>query len=240
MWSLPEINSLNARAKSCATAYNRESKLKTSRKHPCECCSQPSTHHHKYFDIFSDDAKGVRHTCDGCHDDGRGDEGYFTCDCCVRLLVENYTWEIYHRTDPDTGETLCLACAATKYFADDANLIDPKRVTKVVLNPGGGRLFENGVLNLAHASHSLGVKQPLPPGIKFVDNYEFDSMDGHQISGGNLLFDIQQMDAPFFCVCDAGWQFAVSIGLYIREQTGSVPVVLNREAEQLQPLPHHE
>lgn len=210
---------MNARAAANATAINREAKLKKSVKHPCECCGQPSTHHEKWFDIFSNCAKGVRHLCQKCDEDGRGNEGYFVCDSCGRLMVENYTWEIYRHIDPDSDEVQCLSCAAKSYFADDANLIDPKQVKSVVLEPGRGELFEDGVLNIAHAPHVLGVKQPVPKGIRFVDNYEFDNTSGRQISGGNMFFDIQQMDRPFFCVCDAGWQFAVSVGIHVREKS---------------------
>ena len=227
MWCLPSLDKINGTAVANREKYDRQARLKKSAKHSCECCGQPSTVHEKYFDIFSEDAKGVRHLCQSCNDEGRGDEGYFTCDCCGRLKVENYTWEIYRRTDPETGETLCLTCAAKNHFADDANLIDPKTVAQVVLERGDGKLFENGVLNLAHAPHVLGVQQPVPKGIKFVDNYEFDSMSGHQISGGNVLFDIQQLDQPIYCVCDAGYQFAVSIGIYVREQS-SLAVRVNR------------
>jgi hypothetical protein len=222
MWCLPSLDKINAAAVANKKNYDRQIKLKKSVKHSCECCGQPSTVHEKWYDIFSDDAKGVRHLCQSCAEDGRGDEGYFTCDCCGRLMVENYTWERYEK------DGICLACAAVEYFNNDENLIDPKQVEKVVLEPGKGRLFESGVLNIAHAPHVLGVKQAVPKGIKFVDNAEFDSMDGHQISGGNMLFDIQQMTQPFYCVCDSGWQFAFSIGLYIREHsTPSLAVRVN-------------
>jgi hypothetical protein len=210
MWSLPDINSMNARAASNAKKIQREANLKTSRKFPCECCGKPSSVHEKWFDIFSDDAKAVRHLCQSCAEDGRGDEGFFTCDSCNRLIVENYTWERYEQNG------ICLACAAENYFSNNDNLIDPKQVKSVVLQRDG-ELFEDGVLNLAKAPHVLGVKQPIPAGVEFVENFEFDSTSGRQISGGDMLFDIQQMDKPFFVVCDAAYQFAVSIGLYVRE-----------------------
>ena len=220
MWSLPEINSLNLHAKSCATAYDREARFKTSRKHPCEGCGRPSTHHDKYFDIFSDDAKGVRHTCERCYDNGRADEGYFTCGCCGRLMVQNYTWEVYS-VERD-GQTFCLACAAKDYFGHDKNAINPQSVVDVELNPGSDRpLLKDGILNLAKAPHALGVKQPVPPGVKFIENFEYDSHSGRQISGGDILETLRSLDKPVFVVLDAAYQFAVSIGLYIREQTPS-------------------
>jgi hypothetical protein len=62
----------------------------------------------------------------------------------------------------------------------------------------------------------LGVKQPLPAGVVFHDNAEFDSSSGHQISGENLLEVIKRLDQPFCLVLDGAYQFAVSIGIYVR------------------------
>lgn len=60
----------------------------------------------------------------------------------------------------------------------------------------GAWLFDaaTGVLNVARCRHVLGVRQPLPKGIKFLDNAEFDSFDGHQISGRRLLDIIAELD----------------------------------------------
>ena len=63
----------------------------------------------------------------------------------------------------------------------------------------------------------VGVRQPLPDGIKFLDNAEFDTFDGHQISGRRLHDIIRELDRPFCPVLDAAYQFAVSIGLYARQ-----------------------
>jgi hypothetical protein len=73
------------------------------------------------------------------------------------------------------------------------------------------------VLNIARRRHVLGVNQPLPAGIKFHDNAEFDSCDGHQISGDDLLDVIKELGSEPFCpVLDAAYQFSVSIGIYLR------------------------
>lgn len=213
MWSLPEIRILNAHARSCAGAYHTEANPPPQHQHKCECCGDKAEVHEKYFDIFSDDAKGVRHLCECCDDTGHGEEGYFRCDCCERLMVENYTWELY-RVELD-GQTLCLTCAAETYFGNTKKLIHPAKVKQVVVERGRP-LFRAGVLNLAAAPHVLGVEQPLPEGIKFVENFEFDSHDGHQISGGNALATIRELRQPFFVALDAGWQFAISVGLYVR------------------------
>jgi hypothetical protein len=74
----------------------------------------------------------------------------------------------------------------------------------------------NGLLDIARCRHVLGVKQPLPGGVVFHDNAEFDSQDGRQISGDNLLDIIRGLDQPFCPVLDAAYQFAVSIGIYVR------------------------
>jgi hypothetical protein len=106
-------------------------------------------------------------------------------------------------------------------LADDANLINPKLVKSVVLEPDSGKpLFdpETGEVNLACAEHVRGVAQPLPKGIRFVDNWEFDSCSGHQISGGDVLFDLQQITEPLILVCDTGYQFSISIGAYVRRR----------------------
>jgi len=79
-----------------------------------------------------------------------------------------------------------------------------------------------GVLNVARCTHVLSVDQPLPAGIKFVDNAEFDSCDGHQISSRPLLDIIRELDTPFCPVLDAAYQFAVSIGIYTRRPAISV------------------
>jgi hypothetical protein len=141
-------------------------------------------------------------------------------------MVENYTWE-YYRVEID-GETLCLKCAAEAYFDDEKNWIDPRFVKEVVLVPhdpslNGANLPlfspQTGVLNVARCQHVLGVQQPLPAGIKFAENAEFDSLDGHQISGRRLLDIVTDLDGqPFVPVLDAAYQFAVSIGIYVRAQ----------------------
>lgn len=215
MWSLPDIKLLNTRAAANLPALRREQKRK--RKPNCEVygCTHRAVESIEWFDIFSDTPKGLVHVCENhLPEDG---EGNFRCDRCQRILADHYTWERYQTTDGD--ETLCLKCAAERHFEDDNNWIDPKLVKKVVLEPRGPALFnrKTGVLNVARCRHVLGVSQPLPDSIKFHDNAEFDSMDGHQISGRGLLDIIQELDEPFCPVLDAAYQFAVSIGLYIRE-----------------------
>jgi hypothetical protein len=218
MWSLPDIKSLNTRAAAAASKLKRVAISK--RKPNCEHwnCNSRATRSYLVYDIFSDDPKAVLHLCER-HDGYSGDpmEGYFTCAHCARVMIENYTWERY-RVELD-GETICLKCAAEAHFSDPKNWIEPQEVKSVILEPGGAPLFDakSGVLNLARCQHVLGVEQPLPAGIKFVENAEFDSCDGHQISGRRLLDVISDLDGqPFVLVLDAAYQFAVSIGIYVR------------------------
>jgi len=228
MWSLPDIKRVNAKAAANATKLKREAARK--RKPNCERCEcsgrkHPANVSFLIYDIFSDDPKDVLHLCHDCvGQSGDPWEGYFTCEACGRVTVENYTWERY-QTELD-GASLCLKCAAERFFADETNWIEPKLVQEVVLAPYNPRLNgENltlfdpatGVLNVARCRHVLGVSQPLPKCVKFHDNAEFDSMDGHQISGRRLLDVIAELNQPFVPVLDAAYQFAVSIGLYVRQ-----------------------
>ena len=218
MWSLPNIKTMNARAAVAASKLKRAARSK--RKPQCGYwnCNSRATRSYLVYDIFSEDPKDLLHLCER-HDGYSGDpmEGYFTCAHCARVIVENYTWE-YYRMELD-GETLCLKCAAEAYFSDPKNWIKPQNVKSVTLEPGAGQLFnaKTGVLNIACCRHVLGVQQPLPMGIKFAENAEFDSCDGHQISGRRFLDMISDLDGqPFVPVLDAGYQFAVSIGIYVR------------------------
>jgi hypothetical protein len=231
MFSLPDIIAMNARA------VVAEPKLKraANRKRKPRCgywnCTSNATVSHLVYDIFSDTAKDVIHLCEH-HDGFSGSpaEGYFTCAHCDRVMVENYTWEVY-RVELD-GETLCLKCAAAAYFSNPKNWIKPQEVKSVTLDPRGAVLFsgKTGVLNVARCRHVLGVQQPLPVGIKFAENAEFDSFDGHQISGRSLLHAIHDLDQPFCPVLDAGYQFAVSIGLYVRAEIRQADVLREEAA----------
>jgi hypothetical protein len=160
MWSLPDINRLNATAAGQAAKLKRQARAR--RKPKCECwnCTDRATVSHLVYDIFSDDPKDVLHLCEQ-HDGyyGNPHEGYFICDECQRVMVDHYTWERYAITVED--RTLCLCCAAVEHFAGPQNWIDPRSVSEVVLTPGEPRFdSETGVLNLAACPHVLAVKQP--------------------------------------------------------------------------------
>ena len=217
MWSLPEINAINAQAAANAAKLRRQIRRGPSKQQKCEVygCEEHATKSHPWFDTFSDDPKGLVHVCpDHVAEDV---EEMFCCGQCNRLMCDHYTWERY-RVELD-GRVLCLKCAAEEYFEDQANWIDPKLVKEVGFDRNGAPLFNKrtGFLNLARCRHVLGVKQPLPQGIEFVANMEFDSEDCRQISGLPPVALIQQLDCERFCpVLDGAYQFAVSIGLYVR------------------------
>jgi hypothetical protein len=218
MWSLPDINKLNAHAAARARQLRTEAARK--RKPDCEIygCVQRAEQSTLWFDIFSDDPKGVIHTCP---DHGWADDpDLFFCENCERVMVDHYTWERYQVEM--NGDALCLSCAAKRYFDESRNWIDPRNVTAVVFDQRELRFDSaNGSLDVARCLHVLGVKQPLPEGVVFHDNAEFDSQDGRQISGENLLEVIQRLDQPFCPVLDAAYQFAVSIGIYVRANAKS-------------------
>jgi hypothetical protein len=218
MWSLPDIKEMNARKAANVKSFRRQARLRRpSRKHPCECCGKSSTIHLPYYDIFSDDVSGVTHLC-AVHDPAmRGDQGFFDCAKCGRRMIENITWELY-AVSLNGSDPICLKCAAEHYFADKANWIDPAKVKGVVLpnEDDPAPLFAGGILNIRRCKHVLGVGQTPPVGIMFHDNAEFDSCDGHQISGRDLLDVIRELHDPFCPVLDAAYQFAVSIGIYVR------------------------
>jgi hypothetical protein len=216
MWALPNIVSMNARAAAQAKNLKRAARRGPGKRRSCEVygCEQHAVHSDLWYDIFSDDPKGVIHTCDS-HSPGHV-EGFFECEAFERAVIDHITWERYQVELG--GKTLCLKCAAERYLYDFRHWIDPKLVQAAGFEKKNSLLFDTktGFLNLGQCRHVLGVKQPLPAGVEFVDNAEFDGMDGHQISGDNLLEIIKRLDQPFCPVLDAAYQFAVSIGIYVR------------------------
>lgn len=208
MFSLPDLNRLNAEA--ARNKHDLVAQVGPPENHTCEVCALPAIAGGLYYDIFSDDPKGAIFLCED-HKESIN-EGLFVCDACNRRMIENYTWERYEK------DGLCLRCAAKLHFENEDNWINPKDVREILYEQGSP-LFETGQLNVFAAQHVLGVKQPVPKGIKFVANAEFDSFDGHQISGFDFESKLRSLDRPFALVLDAGWQFAVSVGIYQRALT---------------------
>lgn len=222
MWSLPDITRLNSHAHDNRVALQNavETGYLNGERLTCECAGWGRTdcteemRHSLYYDIFSDDPKGILTLCSE-HDGyfGNPTEGYFTCADCQRVMVENYTWERYSTIVDD--EELCLPCAAKRYIADPDNWIrlTPEDIAVIT--------FEV----VRQAKHVIGVRMPVPQEIEFIDNAEFDSSSGTQISGSNIQNILTDaMNAGHkraLLILDAGYQFAVSIGVYVDAETNA-------------------
>src|SRR5208282_17026 len=124
------------------------------------------------FDIFSDDPKSTLTLCER-HDGyyGSPSEGYFTCADCGRVMVENYTWELYYHDTPDGR--LCLPCAAKRHIEDEDNWLPLTDEDIAVVT------FEV----IHHARHVLGVEMPVPKEIHLFESVTLDSSTGGMLRG---------------------------------------------------------
>jgi hypothetical protein len=222
MWSLPNIVKLNDEAARTANKF-----LKAVHSHKldgkvirCGHCERRADVVYPYYDIFSDDPKGIVGLCD--EHDGISDEGLFTCDGCGRIMVENYTWERYCASDPETDEVLCLCCFAERELAKVDNWLEltEERIDQVD--------FEE----VRRCKHLLAVNQPAPKSIQFVENVELDSSSGGRLTScstcestpDGAVHEIQSIllrlkstgFTKAFLILDAAYQFSISIGVYVR------------------------
>ncbi len=228
MWSLPDLARLNSQAASNKKSLERavrsgrlDGKFLT-----CEYAGHRGSdchgrlHHYLWFDIFSDDPKGIITLCDH-HDGYSGDplEGYFTCAICERVVIENYTWD-YYRTDVG-GDIVCLPCAAKRYIAESGNWIalTPEAVAEVDFD------------RVRQAGHVIGVEMPVPASIEFKGHVELDSSTGGRLTGFSScertpdggVAEIQQRLTELreegysrvLLIVDGAYQFSVSIGVYV-------------------------
>jgi hypothetical protein len=217
MWSLPDINRMNAEAAKESKQIERALKTGKLGGKKIRCDSAEYDREHcggevyldPWYDIFSDDPKGIIAQCEYHRDHEGPPEGYFYCDGCNRTMVENYTWEMYRHMG-DEG-ILCLPCYAYEIIHDDERWIP---LTDVGIEAVTKK-------QIRKAPHCIGVKMPIPKEIRFVNNVEFDSMDGHCISGRGVeeikqtLRELQSEGATrALLILDAAYQFAVSIGVY--------------------------
>ena len=182
----------------------------------CEHCEKPATRLYLWYDIFSDDPKGIIGLCDE-HDYYYGDpaEGYFTCEFCGRVFITNYTWENYYVITED-GRTLCLNCYLDEQLENEENWI--RSVDEVT---------ENMVRTAPHlipVSSTYWKKH-----LEFVGNVEFDNLTGGKITGLSTSSTMQdgiddlkeivkealKIAPKCMLILDAAYQFAVSIGVYI-------------------------
>src|SRR5258708_22426710 len=182
MWSLPDTSRLNGEAATekeklelaARTGILDGEQLECEWKdHDGECDEE--LRHYLWYDIFFDDPKGILTLCER-HDGyyGSPSEGYFTCDGCNRVFVENYTWERYEAIHE--GSSLCLPCFAYEVIHDEDRWIPltDESIDRVTF------------ADVRNAPHCVGVKMPVPKEIRFINDVEFDSMDSHCISGGGV------------------------------------------------------
>src|ERR1043166_4611527 len=112
MWCLPSISLLNQRAADNAPELYRQQRDLTDgdgQSLKCGRCEKAQASHAiLYFDVFSDDPKGLVPLCEGCE---VGDD-LFYCDDCGRYLVTNYTYELYGVASDDG--IFCLNCHAKR------------------------------------------------------------------------------------------------------------------------------
>lgn len=220
MWSLPDINGMNKRAAASAKAIARAAKTGklNGKALACEHWQAPgkcdgNVTGEPYYDIFSDDPKGLVSLCKHHREDySDTPEGYFKCDECNRLMVENYTWEYYRAVV--NGDTLCLNCARTRYLKNNLNWIVLK-----------GPLSQVPFDTIRRSPHLIAVGQGCPPELEFIGNAEFDSTSGSQISGDDIRSMLSEAKGNghhrAILILDAAYQFAVSIGVYVDKKEGA-------------------
>ncbi len=227
MWSLPGIKRLNEDAEAFNATLEyivSTGKSQDGKPLPCEWeghdpC-QGEIHVYEYYDIFSDVPKGYLALCEK-HDGyyGSPSEGYFECEGCGRVFVENYTWEMY-RQDTDEG-TLCLNCYRDQELANDENWLELS----------GQKIDRLTFFDVRKAKHLIAVGQDTPKELKFIGNVELDSTSGGRLTGfssceaspdggveelRDLLHKAQEEGyGHAILILDAAYQFSVSIGVYV-------------------------
>ncbi len=220
MWSLPDIRRLNKEAVRNATKLNKalETGYLDGIKIKCDWCDKPAEHIYPWYDIFSDVTKGIIGLCEE-HDHyyGSPSEGFFICDDCERVFITNYTWELYY-TDTEDGERICLNCAFDRYIKKEKHWINS--------------LKEVNWERVGRSPHIIPVAgKRWEEHLEFVDNVEFDKYTGEKITGfsstssrGDGLNDLRELIKKALSeykqcilILDAAYQFAVSIGVYVKK-----------------------
>lgn len=221
MWALPTMKQLNQEAETKRFQSKLKRALKTGKMDgktlKCEWWDHDTSHcsgelyRYLHYDIFSDAAKGILTLCE--HHDGyygSPTEGYFTCADCERVMIENITWERYEHTTDD-GETICTKCYAARVLNDDERWVPLTDEAIDALT----------FADLKKAPHCLAVQMPLPVGIEFVVNTEFDSGSGQVISGHGVdeikeaLHELKEQKCKrAIIILDGAYQFAVSLAVY--------------------------
>ena len=220
MWSLPDIRRLNEEAVKNVSKLNKaiETGYLDGIKIKCDWCDKTAEHIYPWYDVFSDVTKGIIGLCEE-HDHyyGNPSEGFFICDDCERVFITNYTWELYY-TDTEDGERICLNCAFDRYIKEKENWIIS--------------LKEVNWERVIRSHHIIAVAgKHWEDYLIFVGNVEFDSLTGEKITGFSStstrkdgLNDLRELikkalseHKKCILIMDAAYQFAVSIGVYVKK-----------------------
>jgi hypothetical protein len=228
MWALPNIAVLNEEAhrKAVSGEFDRaiEELIDPDTGEPAQCMyaseeCDGGLRGELYYDIFSEDPKGVIFLCErhwGYY--GSPAEGYFCCSDCGRTFIENYTHEMYSHNTEDG--TICLNCWAQRVINDSSRWIE---LTEEAIESVD---FET----LRKAPHIFAVGGPRH-GLERIGVVTFDSMTGGRVtgltscesspSGGvkeikKILRRAMEMGYQrALLVLDGAYQFAVDIGVYV-------------------------
>lgn len=211
MWSLPDINRMNAQAATEKNAILQQTSTgKIGRKRiRCENHEKKvATFIEPYYDIFSNDPKGIIAMCDECWEE-RGcpdPDEYFQCAICAKYVVDHYTWERYC-TEVDEG-TACLPCALGLYLADPESGYDLTNLDEV---------NDLTLADFKQVKHLIGVEMPLPDGLTFHENVESLDRSEEVILGmiKEVLTRLHEAgEKRAYVILDAAYQFSVSLGIY--------------------------
>lgn len=216
MWSLPDIAVMNSRAKAkkplIEKAVGDGTDPDTGKAATCEREDQNCSGRVRgepWFDIFSDDPKGVVFLCENHSGDYDRDE-YFRCEDCERLMIDHITWERYVHDTPDGP--ICLNCYAKRVIDDPKSWVP---LTKARIDMVDFSLIQK-------APHIIAVSGPTH-GLQFHGNVEFYNMDGHCISGGGLdeikgTLNKARKEGKrrALIVMDACYQFSCSLAVYTK------------------------
>lgn len=235
MWSLPDIKRLNFEAAMPSMKAKLTKQVRGKAALQCDFCEKPATRASRtlWYDIFSNDPKGVFGLCKQ-HEEyfGGTPEGYFYCDACGRTFIQNYTWENYFSQNEE-GDTVCLNCRAEEYVRNQDNWISLEGECEpdgVMVSPSIEELdFER----VSQSPHLIAVGGPIPEGIKLFKDVLLDSMSGGRVTGfsssesspeggveelKSILREARDEGySEAILILDAGYQFCVSIGVYVRE-----------------------
>lgn len=233
MFSLPNIKSLHDRAV--------KERAETEKKHTftCDCCGnefKPKKCREEgreymieeWHDSLSEGTKGILHVCPDCYENNGTPEGFFECNHCGKLHIENYSWERYETIIDD--EPCCLPCAAKIHLAEgsDAWMKTRKEIMRRTASPEAAQDM------VKHLS-AIGSEYGLPEGCKSfrdTEEYEaeglnwFNEMEVGGFSGGGAMTEIRENALTAFrfyrevtvIIAEAG-QFQAYCDIVVREDS---------------------